>query len=137
MTIVASEAFNDVIRAVTAQVRNIASSRSAGVGSLGNLGRLWAVCTCNGVVHVAPGFAIKVFSSLNDHQVSREVHPPSQSAGGNQNLRQEDLLEIQLKPKESLIHVNGGIQQQLNILYIFRHLGRNPTGFRCESRPGL
>ncbi len=46
-------------------------------------------CTCNGVVHVAPGFAIIVFSSLDNHQVSREVHPPGQSTGGNQNLRNE------------------------------------------------
>lgn len=44
--------------------------------------------TCNGVVHVAPGFAIVIFRSLDDYQVSREVHPPGQSAGGYQNLRE-------------------------------------------------
>lgn len=45
------------------------------------------LCTCNGVVYIAPGFAIIVFSSLDNHQVSREVHPPGKSTGGNQNLR--------------------------------------------------
>lgn len=45
------------------------------------------LCTCNGVVYIAPGFAIVVFSSLDDHQVSREVNPPGKSTGGNQNLR--------------------------------------------------
>lgn len=48
----------------------------------------WAgLCTCNGVVYISPGFAIVVFSSLDDHQVSGEVHPPGKSTGGNQNLR--------------------------------------------------
>lgn len=42
--------------------------------------------TCDGVVHIASGFTVIVFSSFYNHQVSREIHTPGQSAGGNQNL---------------------------------------------------
>lgn len=56
------------------------------------------LCTCDGVVHIAPGFAIVVFSSLDDHQVSGEVHPPGQSTGGNQNLRKETYWDEKEEP---------------------------------------
>lgn len=48
------------------------------------------LCTCDGIVHIAPGFPIVVFGSLDDHQVCREVHPPGQSTCGNQNLRKKE-----------------------------------------------
>lgn len=41
------------------------------------------LCTCNGVVYVAPGFAIVVLCSLHNHEVSGKVHPPGQSTGGD------------------------------------------------------
>lgn len=49
--------------------------------------------TCDGVVHVAPGLAIVVLGSLDDHQVSWEVDPPGQGAGGDEDLRESSLRD--------------------------------------------
>lgn len=35
------------------------------------------VSTCDGVIHVAPCFAVVVFRPLNNHQMSWKIHPPS------------------------------------------------------------
>lgn len=43
--------------------------------------------TCDRKVNVSSGFAVIVFSSLDDHQVSWKIDTPGQRTGGNQHLR--------------------------------------------------